>query len=155
MTISLRTETPEDEPFLRRLIVETIAASLGASSWPEPMRTPLLEIQYSARRQSVRGNSPNGDSQLILVDGESAGWLYRAELPDEIRLVEIMVADAHRGKGVGTAVLSTVLSEAQEKSKPVRLSVDLRNSGAFRLYERLGFRRVAGDELQHVMEKQT
>lgn len=154
MTVSLRTETPEDEPFLRRLILETIAASLGASSWPEPMRTHLLEIQYSARRQSVRANFPDGDSQLILVDGESAGWLYRAKLPDEIRVVEIIVADRHRGKGVGTAVLSTVLSEAQETSKPVRLSVDVRNSGASRLYERLGFRRTAGDELHHFMEKQ-
>jgi ribosomal protein S18 acetylase RimI-like enzyme len=152
VTVALRPESPRDEPFIRRLILETVAQELGADAWPEPMRSHLLEIQYAARRQSHSANYPEAASRVILADGSEAGWVVVTVLPHEVRLVEIMILAQQRGKGIGTAVIRGVLADAGAEGKPVRLHVNVTNHAAIRLYERLGFRRTAGNEVQHLME---
>jgi len=152
MKVSRRSETPEDEPFLRRLIIETVTQELSAWAWPLPMRDHLLGIQYQSRRAGVKTQFPDGSSQIILANGEDAGWLFIADLADHIRIIEIMVSPGYRGKGLGTAILREILAAADNVRKPVRLSVNAMNNGAVRLYQRLGFRHVSSDEVQHQME---
>ncbi len=148
MITTLRPECPSDELFLRRLILETVAAELGASHWPEPMRSQLLEVQYRARRQARAA----GESFIIEAEENGtvdAGWLVLTRTPEETRIVDIMTLPALRGRGIGSAAICCVLDAADH---PVRLSVNALNHDAIRLYERLGFRRVGQDEVQYVME---
>lgn len=152
MTITLRPETSQDETFLRRLIFETLDSELGASAWPEPMRSHLLGIQYEGRRRSYKVGYPETESSIIQADGEDAGWIAVAALPNEIYLAEIMVLPELRGRGIGTAAIRGILAAAHDAGKPVRLKVNAMNHAAIRLYERLGFRRIDGDEVQHLME---
>jgi ribosomal protein S18 acetylase RimI-like enzyme len=149
ITVSLRPESIGDKPFLYRLITETLALELGASAWPEPMRTHLLQIQFAARRHAGLASHPGAQSCIIEADGASAGWLVLAPMPHETRIVEIMVAPEFRGKGIGSAALQSVLAKA---AGAVRLNVNKTNSAAIRLYERLGFRKIEQDELQWLME---
>ena len=147
--------TPDDEDFIRQLITDAVAASPAFTFCPEPIRSKLLDMQVSARIRSVRANFPQGRNH-ILVDGstgETIGWLFVADLPEELRLVEIAMIASRRGEGLGTAVISGLLAEAREAGKPVRLAVDVLNHAALRLYLRLGFRIVASDEARHQMEK--
>ncbi len=150
--VTMRPETAADEPFLRRLIFETIAAELGASQWPEPMRSHLLGIQYRARRQPQGENSSRAASKVIDADGADAGWAMFMPLADEIRLIEIMILPELRGRGIGTAAMRLILAIAAEHGKPVRLHVNVANYSAIRLYERLGFRRTGGDDVQQTMQ---
>jgi ribosomal protein S18 acetylase RimI-like enzyme len=152
MTISCRPEIPEDEPFLRALILQNISEELAALEWPEPMRGQLLEMQSTARRRAIRTARPGARSEIIVADGASAGWLVVAEQPSEIRLMEIMILHSLRGRGVGSTVVRNLLAEAGGARKPLRLSVSATNAGAIRLYERLGFRRIGGDEIRRHME---
>jgi ribosomal protein S18 acetylase RimI-like enzyme len=145
-------ESAEDEPFLRGLVVETVAAELGASAWPEPMRTHLLGLQYTSRRQSHRLNFPGADSQIIQFNGADVGWVVVNTSPDEVRLVEIMIVPELRSRGIGTAVIREILAAGGDAGKPVRLSVNPMNRAAIRLYERLGFRHTGADETQQFME---
>lgn len=151
MIVTLRPESDQDEPFLQRLIVETIAGELGASQWPEPMRSHLLGIQYTARRHSHRTNFPQAASYIIDADAADAGWALVTTLPQQIQLVEIMVLPELRGRGIGAAAIRQVLATAAAAAKPVRLNVNVTNQAAVGLYQRLGFRRVNGDEVQHIM----
>jgi ribosomal protein S18 acetylase RimI-like enzyme len=153
MKITFRPEEIRDEPFLRSLITATVIEELGADAWPEPMRTHLIGIQCGSRLQGVRAHFPDGESRIVLIDDEEAGWLYLATLPGELRLVEIMLLAGQRNRGAGTAVLSKVIEGAA--GKPVRLYVNVMNIRATRFYERLGFRRIAGDEVQHFIECRT
>ncbi len=73
MQIKRRRETPDDEAFVRRLVVDTIGRELGADAWPEPMRAHLLGTQFEGRRQSHRTNYPDAVSEVIEADGEDAG----------------------------------------------------------------------------------
>ncbi len=156
MKVTLRPER-ESEPdgdgrFLRQLVIETAARELGAEFWPESVRGPLLDVQYTARRNSIRENFPGGRSEVIQIDGEDAGWLFVAETEHELRIVEIMIAKAWRGRGAGTTVLRRVLIDAGSKNKPVRLHVRSGNAGALRLYQRLGFRLSGGDGTTLLLE---
>jgi ribosomal protein S18 acetylase RimI-like enzyme len=148
MNVTLRPEAPHDQSFLRQLITETIAAELGASNWPEPVRGPLIELQYRGRR-----HFPGAESRVIEADGMDAGWMVVTTMPHEVRLVEIMVAPQFRGKGIGAAAIRRLLDAAAGYGKPVRLHVNVTNVAAIRLYERLGFRRTGGDEVQLLMER--
>jgi len=44
-----------------------------------------------------------------------------------------------QGRGVGTAVIRDLLRDARSRNKPLSLSVTEQNTGAIRLYNRLGF----------------
>jgi len=157
MSVQLRPETPAgqtpgDEPFLRRLITETVALELGAGRWPEPMRSQLLDLQYQNRRMGPRAGFSTGESHIILFNGEPAGWLFFANLDHEIHIVEIMVLPECRTRGAGAEAIRHVFALASAAGKPVRLTVNVLNTRAIRLYERLGFRRIGGNEVQHEME---
>jgi ribosomal protein S18 acetylase RimI-like enzyme len=153
MTITLRPETPADEPFLRQMIIASIAEELMAWMWPEAIRDNLLTMQYTQKLASVRTNYPQASSEIILVDGQPAGWIFQDETPEHIHLCEIMVLIEMRGKGVGATVLREVLDRADRAGKPVRLLVNVTNPRAAQLYERLGFVRTGGNEVQHEMER--
>jgi ribosomal protein S18 acetylase RimI-like enzyme len=149
--VSLRPAAPADEPFVRELIFDVLAEELMASLWPEAIRGPLLEMQYTARRQAWLSRFPEASYSIITADGAPVGRLVVAATPEEIRIVDIAVAAPHRGAGVGTAVLQEIFAESQRAGIPVRLSVSIMNR-ALRLYERLDFRRIGGDEVYHDME---
>src|SRR3954453_10004316 len=112
MTVSCHPEAPENEPFIRSLGLETVAQELQAASWPAPMREQLLAIQYTSRRESIRDRYPGAQSQIICLDGENAGWLVIAHMPDEIQLVEILLLERQRGQGAGTTIIRKLLSDA-------------------------------------------
>jgi len=152
VTIDCRTETPHDEPFIRRLVEQTIAEELGADTWPEPLRTSVVRLQYDARRSAARAASGAVTSEIITADGEDAGWLLTADLPAELRIVEIMILPQRRGRGLGSAAIDRVLDRAGRDHKPVRLVVSCTNARAIRLYERLGFTIAASDTVQQEME---
>jgi len=152
MTVTYRPETQDDETFVRRLVVETIAGELGARTWPEPMRSQLIDLQYRTRRSVGRSTPGVTTSQILVADGEDAGWLLTADLDDEIRIVEIMVLPPRRNQGVGSEAIDAVLRRAAGTGKPVRLLVNCTNARAIRLYERLGFRTAGTDQVQFLME---
>ena len=152
VAVILRPESSEDESFIRNLILETIVGELGASAWPEPMRSHLLGVQYAGRHQSFRRNFPDAASYIIEAGGMDAGWAVVTDLPQEIFLVEIMVSPECRNRGIGSAVIRQLVAEAAARRKPLRLTVNAMNSAAIRLYERLGFRRTGGDEVRYLME---
>jgi ribosomal-protein-alanine N-acetyltransferase len=74
------------------------------------------------------------------VAGFCAFWLVF----DEIHINNVAVLPQYRGRGMGSAVLRHVLQEARRLGAArATLEVRASNSGAARLYERLGFH-VAG-----------
>ncbi|MEO8598017.1 MAG: GNAT family N-acetyltransferase [Candidatus Solibacter sp.] len=152
MTVLLRPEDAGDDEFLLGLLAETIAMELGAEQWPESLRVQIVGMQVGNRRMGPRAGYPQGQSSVIVADGERAGWIFKASLPGEVHIVEVMIRPALRGRGVGAAAIGQVLERARQDGRRVTLTVNVLNSGAIRLYERLGFRRVGGTPLQHHME---
>jgi ribosomal protein S18 acetylase RimI-like enzyme len=148
--IHCRPVTEEDEPFLRRLIIATLTEELAAWACPEAMRDQLLEIQYRIRRQGIAANYGDAGLSVIAVGDEPVGWIVGLWSDAELYIVEIAILPPWRGQGIGATVLSNVLAESDRRGLPARLNVNI-NNRAVRLYERLGFRRTDGTEVQHFM----
>jgi len=87
----------------------------------------------------------------LLVDGRIAGRLKVLVRPDHVELTGIEVLPEHQGRGIGTRVIEDVLSVAGGRDLPVRLRV-FQGNPAYRLYERLGFRRTGADDLEYTYE---
>lgn len=65
------------------------------------------------------------------------------------RIRRVYVRPAWRGKGIGTALVRTLIEEARRSFACVRLHAE--NPGAARLYERLGFEPIADPSATHVL----
>lgn len=151
MRVSLRPATSDDDAFLFSLLFESVAANPDFAHFPTPLRQQLLELQVSARRTAVN-NLPGSRDEIILCNGERAGWLNYAETGDELRLVEILIAPARRNAGIGSHLIRLLIDRSAAARNPLRLAVDSGNHDALRLYQRLGFRIVESDQFRHTME---
>ncbi len=86
---------------------------------------------------------PVGAAWLRLWSAGDRGYGYVA---DEIPELAIAVVPTLRGKGVGTALLKTILQMGKSEFSAISLSIRSDNP-ALRLYERTGFKPVPGSEV--------
>ena len=151
MHLSRRPVEAEDQEFLRAFLIAAIAEEFGAGAWPEPMRSNVLDLQYRARIQGIRTNYPQASQDFALVDGTPAGWLVVARASRALLIVDLLIASEHRRKGIGGWLLRQVIEEANAANAEIHLMVNVMNHQAIRLYEKFGFVRTGGNELQHAM----
>ena len=77
--------------------------------------------------------------QIIMVDGEPAGILAALAHNNFMQLEKLYLYPQFQGCGIGSHVVREPMQIAVSSSKPVRLRVLAVNTGARRMYERLGF----------------
>lgn len=137
--VRLRPETPADNPFLERLYIDVRWEEVLRTQWPEEVRIAFLRDQFRLQRLHYLKHYFDADFSVLTVEGEPAGRMYLHYSPDEIRIVDISLLSAFRGKGIGTALLTSVLNFAGTQAKKVSIHVEKFNP-AQHLYLRLGFR---------------
>jgi len=152
MKVSLRTITPGDDAFVREVYASTRDAELALVDWSDSRKQEFLDFQYRAQSAHYADNHEGADLDLILVDGEPVGRLYVHRSDEEIHLLDVAVLAEHRNRGVGTLLVRRLMDEAAAAGLPLRLHVEMFNSGARRLYDRLGFRPVEERGLYILME---
>lgn len=86
---------------------------------------------------------------MVRRDGETIGFFAVRREPDHLYLQTIQLIESARGAGIGTELLARIHALAGDL--PVRLRVFRSNTGARRLYERLGYREVAADAASLVL----
>jgi len=79
------------------------------------------------------------------------GRLFVDFRKDEIRLIDIALLPAYRGRGLGSQILSSILSDGQSSGRAVRIHVE-HNNPALRLYQRLGFKQIENHGVYILME---
>ena len=106
----------------------------------------------------VKAWGRQGDTAVIAIDGGfpvGAAWfrLFGRDRPgygfvdERTPELAIAVVPSARGKGVGSALLETLLAKARAAGhEAVSLSVDRDNEGAIELYERHGFEAVGSSD---------
>jgi ribosomal protein S18 acetylase RimI-like enzyme len=139
--VALRPVEPSDERFLAALYASTRERELALVPWTDEQRAAFVWSQFQAQSAHYAGYEGAAYS-VVEVDGEPAGRLYLARWPEEVRVVDIALLPAFRGRGIGTRLLRDVL--AQAGGRRVTIHVE-RDNPARRLYERLGFAPVPGE----------
>lgn len=140
--VSLRPVTSEDEGFLRLVYTEGRLAEFAHVAWPPGALEAFLGQQFAAQSAHYAGNYAGAEFLVILLDGEPVGRLYVQRGEREIRVMEIGLLAAARGRGIGTGLLQGILDEGQATGRVVSMHVE-RHNPALRLYRRLGFQVVA------------
>jgi GNAT superfamily N-acetyltransferase len=137
--VGVRRAGPADEEFLRSLFMDTKAAELGLDSLPPELREGLLGQQWVARAAGYAHDFP-GAVQYVAVDRDGPiGQLLVDRREDvAVRIVDISVVAAARGRGIGAGLLAVASTAAAAQNLPLRLSVATGNP-AIRLYQRSGF----------------
>jgi ribosomal protein S18 acetylase RimI-like enzyme len=140
--LRLRPATPEDQAFLLGLRKQTMTEHLSRVG---------LALDDDHHRQRLLANY--ADACVICVADEAIGLCkaYRSEAAWV--LMQIQVASAWQGRGVGADIITALIAQARQDGLPVSLSV-LKGNPAKRLYERLGFREFAQSEHEYELRCQ-
>ncbi|MGH3149791.1 MAG: GNAT family N-acetyltransferase [Streptosporangiaceae bacterium] len=147
----LRPAGPADAELLYRIYVSTREEELAAVPWDAPAKEAFLRMQFAAQDTHYHANHPQASYDLI-VDGEQVlGRLYLDRGETAWNVIDIALLPEHRGKGIGSRLLTQVLSEAAATGKPVQMYVE-RFNPARRLYDRLGFYQIADKDVYLLLE---
>jgi ribosomal protein S18 acetylase RimI-like enzyme len=140
-SVALRPAEEKDLPFLVRLYGSTREPELEASGLPRAQWGAFVEHQFAAQSRHYESYEDTS-YDVVLVDGQPAGRLIVARWPEELRVVDIALLPAHRGRGIGGALMRALIEEADRCGVKASIHVE-RFNPAQRLYARLGFRAVA------------
>ncbi len=125
MLETLRPIGPGDEAILYEIYASTRVEELAILDWGSDQKDAFLESQFTAQHAYYQEPFADADFSLILRDD--------------------------RPIGLGSRLMETVLAEAEEAGKPVRIHVE-RYNPAFRFYDRLGFREISDQGVYLLME---
>ena len=134
----LRRVAAEDRAFLVELYGSTRERELARVPWDRATRAAFVEQQFAAQDAHYRSPYPGATLDVVEVAGERAGRLYVHRGPSDIRIMDIALLPAHRGKGTGSRLISRLMEEAALSQRCLSIHVE-RYNPALRLYERLGF----------------
>lgn len=148
--VSLRPEKASDESFLRKLFATT-RVDVTFSSLPPEQKQQFLRMQFDAQRYHYRTHYSRAEFSVIEQNGRAAGRLYVAPLEEEIRVIDITLMPAYRGKGIGTQLLRDVQDRARSMRLPVTLHAEKMGNMA-EYYKRLGFEVVSELEAHFFMK---
>jgi GNAT superfamily N-acetyltransferase len=137
-SFSLRTVTPEDRELLFQIYASTREDELAVVPFNDQEKNAFLRMQFAARERSYAERFPAKDHCVVERDGVPLGYLWVDRRDAELHLVDVALLPEYRGDGLGTELISRLISEARERKIPFRLNV-LAQGPARRFYERLGF----------------
>lgn len=92
---------------------------------------------------------------FIVVGGRDVGLVSLQERAGELYVDNVQIAPEEQGRGIGTAVMRSVLARAAALGSAVTLQVLKTNVRARRLYERLGFYATGEDDVHVRMRHDT
>ncbi|HET9992701.1 MAG TPA: GNAT family N-acetyltransferase [Kofleriaceae bacterium] len=135
-----------------------------------PARDEDRELFFVTRRDGFRryveANKPwddgeqrasaNADFDALPVEiiergGVAIGYQIVEHNDDHWRLDEIALVAPERNRGIGTDLVRAIMASARAAGMPLRLNC-LRANPARRLYDRLGFRVIAEEDVRVRME---
>ncbi|MDD5543534.1 MAG: GNAT family N-acetyltransferase [Acidobacteriia bacterium] len=134
----LRPVRPTDRDFLFGVYCSSREEEMRLVNWEESQKQVFLTTQFEAQQAEYSRRFPEANHQIILSDGEPVGHLHIDRTPREIHIIDVAILSKHRGRGIGTAILNTILSEGKEQRKAVRIYVEVFNRSQ-PLLARLGF----------------
>jgi GNAT superfamily N-acetyltransferase len=141
-TVELRPVSESDNEFLLAVYASTRADELAQAEWAEGQQEMFVRWQFNLQRREYEARFPDADYRVIVIDRQRAGRIWIGADDEQIRLLDIALMPEFQNRGVGTALLERLKSEAESAGKALRHMVFVLNNNADRFYERLGFKKI-------------
>lgn len=148
--ITLRAAAREDLPLLAGFYAQLRMPELLFQPWSLAEKQAFVDDQFRLQHRHFVGRFARADFWIVLHDGEPIGRLYLDRSGPDWRIVDILLAAARRGQGLGTQLIAWVQQcAAAAGARGVALTVALDNRRAHALYRRLGFGDADGGDGLH------
>lgn len=146
--LTWRAAGPDDAGFLKALFDADSRSMFLSLDLPSAMIDLMVETQWSARLAGYAAVYPAAVDLIIAYDETPVGRFLLTQDGDRLHLIDLMLSARARNQGIGSQVLTAAQALASDLGlRRVTLSVALTNTGAQRLYHRLGFRADPMDDL--------
>ncbi|PRC95009.1 GNAT family N-acetyltransferase [Solimicrobium silvestre] len=150
---ALRPINDTDMAFLKQVYGSTREEELRQTNWNDAQKTSFIDMQFQAQH-SAYSAYPNAEFFLILHDTQQVGRVYLQHRPDAILIIDLALLTQFRGRGIGSGILQSIFTEAQQLGKSVLIHVEKFNP-ALLLYQRLGFKLIADKGVYLLLEWQS
>lgn len=148
--LTLRAELPADRAFIRALFREQRQDGFALTGLPPDAIATLLDSQADAQSSQYARMFPDADRFIVERRSQPVGRLYVQRGAERWHLIDIALAAAVRGQGMGTVLVEWLVSQAHlAGAAAMELRVAHDNGRAEALYQRLGFHAVEGDSATH------
>ena len=138
LNVFLRLARKDEDAFLFQVYASTRAAEMAWLDWTHLQKEAFLQMQSTAQLKHYRLNYPRAEYQIIEQNGVAVGRLIVDLSKNPILLMDIALLPEYQGKGVGTALIQDLMTEAAGRGWSLCLHVETFNP-AVHLYSRLGF----------------
>lgn len=144
-------QEPDDLLLLQYVYATSRDYEMVYYGFTEPYLTQFLTDQFLLQHRQYM-NAPNAKFYIIeSLSGEPLGRFYvRKMIYPEIRVMDIALLPAHRGRGIGKALFQQTMDHAKKTEKRVSIHVEKQNP-AHGFYENLGFGFVHVDGIYDLM----
>jgi GNAT superfamily N-acetyltransferase len=146
-TYWLRQAILEDVDFLTDVV---IAAARAQGRQPDDFDESEWRKSFAVwTAAQIRDADPHTTTSVIELDGEPVGRLRITRSDECIELSGIQLPPRVQRRGIGTAIINDLKTEAAAAGIPVDIGVEKDNPSARRLYERLGCMKIGETEQEH------
>src|SRR4051812_40947442 len=141
--LTLRPEEENDRTFRYRLFCQSRPPEWDMVQLDPQVREHLMRHQFEAQTRGYLTQFPKARFDIIELDDQPIGRIVVDRPADIVHLVDQAIVPAWRNKGLGTAIMRTLMDEVRERALPLRLMVGSSNDPSLRLYLPLGFVPIA------------
>jgi RimJ/RimL family protein N-acetyltransferase len=149
--VRLRPVGPDDEEFLFAVYASTREREMLMVPWDERQKQLFLRMQFEAQQEFYGSQFSGATHQIISLNDHPVGRLYVSRDDALIRILDITILPAHRGRGIGTPIIKDLLAEAAQTGKAVNIYLENFNP-SLRLFERLGFTKISEEDFNLLLE---
>ncbi len=149
--ISFQAMSDDDMAFLSELYRTTRWQEVQQAPWTDEQRKAFLHQQFTAQHQHYLSHYPKAQKLLIMQNQQAIGRIYLDRDADSICLIDVALLPTHQDRGIGTALLKELLSEAEMSQKKVMIHVENFNP-AYRWYVKHGFQQIEDKGVYQYME---
>ena len=125
-------------------------AQIEDRKWLEPfyesLMRPYVELTHTWDSSLFKKYFAPEKVSIIQVNNKDIGMIIVEYFDDHIYLSDIQIDRSFQNNGIGSTILQSLISQAKQTSRPIRLKV-LKGNPAKALYERFEFR--LSEEFEH------
>lgn len=140
--IILRPETPQDEAFLFALFRDTALTDMALLPVDAATKDALVRMQFASQTQTYRAQFPNARFDIVEQHGTPIGRIVVDDDEPAGCIVDFALIPGSRSKGLGTAILATVMQHFVRLQRPARCKVLINNAPSLRMCQRVGFQQI-------------
>ena len=150
--IQLRSIQENDMKFIESVYRSTREAELALTNWSEQQKQAFTVMQSMAQLAEYKKNYPGAVYQIITYNKKDAGRFYTWETENDIRIIDITVLPAYRGKKIAAYLLNKMIERSNTVQKKLSLHV-LPHNPVLQFYRRLGFEIIKTNGAHFYMER--